>query len=253
MQQVGFLEADRIYSEVRVVNGVVTQIGGTPGGPAGSHNIDIMVARPGTTISVGDNISGGVAETIGDLKYGGGVIDPKYAVHGSPTVTITGRTTAGPVPVVPEPIVAPTAELLGGGLGIIGGGLMLWGNDRSDPAAVQALTYASGGAQVAGGGTQLLGGLLAWGGVEGGAGLAAAGATLSGVGIVLGFPLMMYGMAKGGAAAFERTVVEGSRQDAERWYQQNPDAPPGMYEQMNSVDNPANQYLGDPIDIFAPH
>jgi hypothetical protein len=64
---------------------------------------------------------------------------------------------------------------------------------------------------------------------------------------------MMYGMAKGGAAAFERTVVEGSRQDAERWYQQNPDAPPGMYEQMNSVDNPANQYLGDPIDIFAPH
>jgi RHS repeat-associated protein len=86
--------AERIYSEVRVVGGVVTQIGGTPGGPKGAHNIDILVTKPGDTLSVGQSISGGVAESIGDLKYGGGTIDPKYAVHGSPLQTITGRTQA---------------------------------------------------------------------------------------------------------------------------------------------------------------
>jgi hypothetical protein len=105
MQDVGYLGSERILSEVRVVNGVVTQIGGRPGGPAGSHNIDVMVCKPGEPISVGDNISGGVAEQIGDLKYGGGQIASKYAVHGSPTVTINGRTAAGPDQVIPEPVV----------------------------------------------------------------------------------------------------------------------------------------------------
>jgi len=127
MKGLEFLDADRIYSEVRVVNGVVTQIGGTPGGAAGTHNIDIMVARPGTTISVGDSVSGGVAEMIGDLKYGGGVIDPKYAVHGSPTVTLTGRTTPGPVvtaaPSVAESVANPS--ILSSGVARFGIGLVV--------------------------------------------------------------------------------------------------------------------------------
>ena len=119
MQDAGFLEADRIYSEVRAVNGVVTQIGGTPGGPAGAHNMDVVVAKPGTTIAVGDNLSGGTAQLIGDLKYGGGVIDSKYAVHGSPLVTINGRTTAGPVPDAPP--VIPEAEMTGAHAGWVQG------------------------------------------------------------------------------------------------------------------------------------
>jgi hypothetical protein len=92
MKALGMAGAERIYSEVRVIGGVITQIGGTPGGPAGSHNIDILVAKEAQTFSVGQSISGGAAERIGDLKYGGGTINPKYGVHGSPLQTITGRT-----------------------------------------------------------------------------------------------------------------------------------------------------------------
>ncbi|OFW05979.1 MAG: hypothetical protein A3H96_00125 [Acidobacteria bacterium RIFCSPLOWO2_02_FULL_67_36] len=87
--------AERIYSEVRVIAGQIDQIGGTPGGPKGSHNIDIMVAKEGQTLSKGQSVAGGVAERVGDLKYGGGTINPKYGVHGSPLQTITGRTQAG--------------------------------------------------------------------------------------------------------------------------------------------------------------
>ena len=43
MKQLGYLGAENIYSEVRVVNGVVTQIGGVPGGPKGAHNLDVVV------------------------------------------------------------------------------------------------------------------------------------------------------------------------------------------------------------------
>ena len=132
MKRLGFYDAERIFSEVRVVNGTVTQIGGTPGGPRGSHNIDIMVARPGQSINVGQSVSGGVAEAIGDLKYGGGVINPKYGVHGSPLITITGRTTPGPAPVVPEPIVPPPSPAPRSGGGVGAGGAItgaLWAID----------------------------------------------------------------------------------------------------------------------------
>ncbi|MEQ1844073.1 MAG: SpvB/TcaC N-terminal domain-containing protein [Nitrospira sp.] len=95
MKALGMSGAERIYSEVRVVAGRIEQIGGKPGGPAGSHNIDILVAKEGQVISKGQSISGGVAERIGDLKYGGGTINPKYGAHGSPLQTITGRTQAG--------------------------------------------------------------------------------------------------------------------------------------------------------------
>jgi RHS repeat-associated protein len=94
LQELGAAGAERIYADVRVINGVVDKIGVPPGGPKGSHNIDILVTKPGETLNLGDNIGGGVAERIGDLKYGGGVINPKYGVHGSPLQTITGRTQA---------------------------------------------------------------------------------------------------------------------------------------------------------------
>jgi hypothetical protein len=190
MKQLGFKDADRIFSEVRAVNGTVTQIGGKPGGPAGSHNMDIVVAKPGQTITVGQNLSGGAAEAIGDLKYGGGVIDPKYAVHGSPTQTINGRTTAGTPPATPAPATAapaPTSSLrtvvhaggtllaMGGtaysayafgedvsegrwgsaalnGTGFVGGGLALGGSAVGSTTLVSAGTVIGAPAAVAGAG-----------------------------------------------------------------------------------------------------
>jgi RHS repeat-associated protein len=212
MQRIGFLGSERIYSEVRVVNGVVTQVGGTPGGPAGAHNIDIMVARPGQTISVGNNISGGVADLIGDLKYGGGVIDPKYAVHGSPLATITGRTTAVPeVPAIPEPMMTPSARWFGAGVGALnvgGGALMLASvNPERDPALVTARKITSGGASLVGGGLEVTGALLR------SAALLEGGAALSGVGLVVAAPIMAYEMRPRGWIASDPALVERARRE----------------------------------------
>jgi RHS repeat-associated protein len=102
MKTIGYAGAERIYSEVRVIGGTITQIAGKPGGPKGAHNIDVAVAKAGQQLSVGQSISGGVAETLGDLKYGGGVMDQKYAVHGSPLQTITGRTQASASAIVAD-------------------------------------------------------------------------------------------------------------------------------------------------------
>jgi RHS repeat-associated protein len=86
-----FPGAERIYSEVRAIGGVITNIGGKPGGPKGAHNLDILVVKPGETAAIGKKV-GDVGEKIVDLKYGGGVINPKYATHGVPLATETGRT-----------------------------------------------------------------------------------------------------------------------------------------------------------------
>lgn len=212
MQQLGYLGSEGVYSEVRVVNGVVTQVGGTPGGPAGAHNIDIMVARPGETISVGDNVSGGVAELIGDLKYGSGVIDPKYAVHGSPLATITGRTTPGSLPVFPEPTITPGARWFGAGMGVLnvgGGALMLASVDtKRDPALVTAGKITSGSASVVGGGMEVTGAWLT------DAGLLETGATLSGVGFVVGGPVVAYEIGKPrGVIAYDPVLVERAKRE----------------------------------------
>lgn len=204
LQRLGFYDAERIYSEVRTVNGVVTQMGGTPGGPRGALNMDIVVARPGTTIAVGNNLSGGTAEMIGDLKYGGGVIDPKYGALGSPLETITGRTTAGPLPAFPE-VVAPgmtsSARFLaagGGALNAAGGVFMLASIDpEHDPAIVTAGKATSGGASLVGGG-MMVGGALA-----GDAGLVALGGAASGVGMVVAAPIMAYEMRPRGIVAID--------------------------------------------------
>jgi RHS repeat-associated protein len=205
MQRVGFLGSEAIYSEVRTVNGVVTQIGGTPGGPAGAHNIDIMVAKRGATISAGDDISGGVADLIGDLKYGGGVIDPKYAVHGSPLTTITGRTTAGPVPPVSE-LMTPSARWFGGGVGALnfaGGAFMLASVDTErDPGIVTAGKLTSGSASVIGGGMEIGGALF------GSAGVVEAGAAASGVGLVVAVPIMVYEMRPRGWIAHDPVLLQ---------------------------------------------
>ena len=83
--------SEDIYSEVRIVNGTVDQVGGRPGGPKGSLNLDIGRSQtqlvPGSSQS---NINRGA-----DLKYGRGVADPKYANRlGVQVDTINGRTSS---------------------------------------------------------------------------------------------------------------------------------------------------------------
>ena len=90
----GVRGGEQIYSEVRTVGGIVTQIGGTPGGPKGSFNMDLVAVKPGTSLSVGDTLNNTVGEAIGDLKYGGGVINPKYNALGIPLKTVNGATSA---------------------------------------------------------------------------------------------------------------------------------------------------------------
>lgn len=85
-----FPGAENLFSEVRVENGIVTQIGGTPGGPRGSHNLDIVVVIDGQQLHVGDIFKDKV-DTIGDYKYGGGKISQKYDVHGADLVTINSE------------------------------------------------------------------------------------------------------------------------------------------------------------------
>jgi RHS repeat-associated protein len=87
-----FKGAERMYSEVRIVNGVVEEKGGKPKGPKGAHNLDLVQVPKGTTLEKGQKVAGGTFETIGDIKYGGGKIDPKYAVYGAPLKTIDGVT-----------------------------------------------------------------------------------------------------------------------------------------------------------------
>ncbi|UPZ15123.1 toxin TcdB middle/C-terminal domain-containing protein [Flavobacterium humidisoli] len=109
VQQAGFLGSDRIYSEVRTVGGIVTRIGGTPGGPRGSFNMDLVAARPGSTITIGSTFTPANIELIGDIKYGGGVINPKYGTTGIPLATINGVTASTPTaPVFPSAPSAPS-------------------------------------------------------------------------------------------------------------------------------------------------
>lgn len=194
MQRLGFLGAENLYSEVRAVNGIVTQIGGTPGGPAGAHNIDLLHTRPGTTLAVGDDISAGFAQWLGDLKYGGGVMDAKYAVHGSPLVTINGRTAPGPMPSFPEPHMTSGARWFGGGMGALnagGGAFMLASVDfENDPGILSAGKITSGTASLVGGGLEIGGAWFA------SAGLLKAGAAFSTVGFVIAGPIIVHELGK---------------------------------------------------------
>ncbi|MDR6306114.1 RHS repeat-associated protein [Nitrobacter vulgaris] len=213
MKQLGYLGAENIYSEVRVVNGVVTQIGGVPGGPKGAHNLDVVVTQPGSTLAVGDDISGGSARLLGDLKYGGGVIDTKYAVHGSPLATINGRTTSGPMPAFPEmaaPGMTGGARWLaagGGAFNAAGGVFMLASIDTEhDPGIVTAGKVTSGGASLAGGG------MMAGGAWLGRAGLVAVGGTVAAVGSIIAAPIMVYEMRPRGWIAIDPVLKERAMQ-----------------------------------------
>ncbi|RFS81971.1 sugar-binding protein [Actinomadura spongiicola] len=94
-----FRGIERVYSEVRVVAGQIQQIGGTPGGPKGAHNLDLVAVKEGRSLTVGQQLTAEVAEKIGDIKYGGGTISQKYGVYGVELVTVNGRTVPGAVPV----------------------------------------------------------------------------------------------------------------------------------------------------------
>ncbi|MFJ9854733.1 SpvB/TcaC N-terminal domain-containing protein [Streptomyces sp. NPDC101150] len=91
LQQLGVQGAERIYADVRVIGGAITDIGVPPGGPKGAHNLDVVVAKVGQTLSQGKSLLGGVAEAIGDFKYGGGRIAQKYAVYLSKLLTLNAR------------------------------------------------------------------------------------------------------------------------------------------------------------------
>jgi RHS repeat-associated protein len=86
--------AERIYSEVRVVAGRIVQIAGKPGGPAGAHNLDLVVVRQGQTLRTGEQLTSQAAEVIADLKYGGGTISSKHGVYGVDLLTVNGKTAA---------------------------------------------------------------------------------------------------------------------------------------------------------------
>lgn len=94
LKQMGVKGAERIYSEVRTVGGTVTQIGGTPGGPKGSFNLDLVAVKEGQSLSVGQKLDASVGELISDIKYGGGTIAKKYDALGISTTTTNGRTAA---------------------------------------------------------------------------------------------------------------------------------------------------------------
>jgi hypothetical protein len=88
--------AERIISEPVIVNGVITRSGGGPGGaPKGAHVPDILVTKENVGTGIGEEVSE-IGEAIGDLKYGGGTIAPKYGAHGLPLRTLTGRTQPAP-------------------------------------------------------------------------------------------------------------------------------------------------------------
>ena len=129
-----------------------------------------------------------------------GLTSRDAAISGQGTVSMNPPGTVGPT-TTQAMVELPTFGKYAAGMGTLGmlsGGLMIWSNDKSDPTAIQALTYTSGGAQLLGGGMQVTGGLLTWGGVEGAAGLATAGATVTGAGIIRCCPfhrrLSIYGM-----------------------------------------------------------
>jgi RHS repeat-associated protein len=94
IKQIGVKGAERIYSEVRVVAGKITQIGGTPGGPKGSLNLDLVAVKEGETLAVGGTVSPTNTEAVGDLKYGGGKIKNSHADLGERGVTVNGKTAA---------------------------------------------------------------------------------------------------------------------------------------------------------------
>jgi hypothetical protein len=175
--------------------------------------MDVVVARPGTTIAVGDNLSGGAAEMIVDFKYGGGVIDPKYGALGSPLETITGRTTAGPMPAFPElaaPGMTGSARLFaagGGAFNAVGGVFMLASIDpERDPAIITGAKVVSGGSSVVGGG------LMIGGGLAGEAGLVAVGGAFAGVGMIVAAPVMAYEMRPRGWIAIDPVLMDRAMQ-----------------------------------------
>ena len=85
-------DVDRVYSEPRIVNGAVTQIGGKPGGPKGALNPDLVAVQKGATLNVGDADVAQKTEAVGDSKFGGGTIAKKYGALGGRQVTVNGVT-----------------------------------------------------------------------------------------------------------------------------------------------------------------
>lgn len=89
-------DIDRVYSEVRVDKGSVTQIGGKPGGSKGALNPDLVGVKKGEVLSKGDTLQDVAKKTeaVGDIKAGGGKIAKKYEQLGGRQVTVNGVTSS---------------------------------------------------------------------------------------------------------------------------------------------------------------
>jgi RHS repeat-associated protein len=96
LKKLGFSGSERIYSEVAVnkTTGVVTQIGGNP--IKGHHNIDLVVMPEGQQLAPNATLSAGQAETVGDIKFGGGEIKQSHAAFGQQAVTVNAEFNSTP-------------------------------------------------------------------------------------------------------------------------------------------------------------
>jgi RHS repeat-associated protein len=96
MEDIGFVNANRVVSEPVIVNGTIVSTGAGPAGaPKGALVPDLLFTNPGTTSqSVVGQAAGSVAQELGDLKYGGGVAATKYSQVGVPVRTVNGVTSS---------------------------------------------------------------------------------------------------------------------------------------------------------------
>jgi RHS repeat-associated protein len=125
MQQLGFVNANRVVSEPVIVNDVIVSAGAGPAGaPKGSLAPDLLFTRPGTQGSGVGQQASVVAQELADIKYGGGQAAAKYSQVGVPVRTVNGLTSSAatqpslaqmaapqqpPAPSAPVPADAPAA------------------------------------------------------------------------------------------------------------------------------------------------
>ena len=94
MQEIGFVNANRIVSEPVIVNGVIISTGDGPGGaPKGALVPDLLFTNEGIQSSavVGQQANA-MAQELGDIKFGGGKAASKYSQVGVPVRTVNGVT-----------------------------------------------------------------------------------------------------------------------------------------------------------------
>jgi RHS repeat-associated protein len=129
------LDIDRVYSEVRVDQGKVAQIGGKPGGGKGALNPDLVGVKKGQALSIGDSQADVASKTevVGDIKGGGKAkIAKKYSALGGEQMTVNGVTSSAATDVKLLQMAKPQEPH--GQLGAAAGGQALPENPPVEPA-----------------------------------------------------------------------------------------------------------------------